>query len=536
MVPPSLEDMTGSHTLSVNSLEETEGGGRTTWVMAAFLLINAALGAGLLNYPVAYDRLGGIVYASIIQGFAVVLMATTMLVLVYCARLNNVHSYHDVMRTMCGRRVMQFSAASIAITCFGICITFLIIIGDQFDRIFATYIGDNFCTYWYATRTFTMAATAIATIWPMCYFRRLDFLRHVNVLGVVASFYIIFLNIYSYYTIREDTSSPPPMRTSPKSFLEFVAALPVVFFAYQTHEIVIPVHVSMKDKSIHAFSKSTAAALACLLALYCLAGTYGYQTFGSNVAPDIMLMYNAHDPIVLAGIIALVVKMITTYPPVLFCGRDTIVRILASSRRSKYQSIDDQRSRNETVAQSRYERKYHILITTAWNASVLALALIIPNITVAIGFLGSLASCNVFLFPGLALMSLARNYAHFKLLRDRANPVNRATTASAATTTAAGGSRRNEGDDTEDNDDEDVDVDDMQTLLTFKRRAWYSMRKKWVQVLLTTYGLFIILMGLVMFVIILIQVYHDVQTDIPHGAVCTADTGLAIGNNQTSGH
>lgn len=519
MIAPSHEDL-NSNTLSVNSLEETEGG-RTTWVMAAFLLINAALGAGLLNYPVAYDRLGGVVYASIIQGFAVILMATTMLVLVYCARLNNVSSYHDVMKTMCGRRVMQFSAASIAITCFGICITFLIIIGDQFDRIFATYIGDNFCTYWYATRTFTMSATAVATIWPMCYFRRLDFLRHVNVLGVVASFYIIFLNIYSFYTIRQETSSSPPMRTSPKSLLEFVAALPVVFFAYQTHEIVIPVHVSMKDKSIHAFSKSTAVALACLLALYCLAGTYGYQTFGSNVAPDIMLMYNAHDPIVLAGILALVVKMITTYPPVLFCGRDTIVRILASSRRSKYQSIDDRtRSSNETMVHSRYERKYHILITTAWNASVLMLALIIPNITVAIGFLGSLASCNVFLFPGLALMSLARNYVHLKLLRDRANPI---------TIT------NNIGDETEAEDNQE----EVRTLGTAKRnRAWYSMRKKWVQVFLTIYGLFIILMGIVMFVIILIQVYHDVQTDIPHGAVCTTDPagGGVLTNNQTNGH
>lgn len=38
-----------------------------TWPVAAFLLVNCALGAGVLNYPAAYDRLGGVLIATIIQ-------------------------------------------------------------------------------------------------------------------------------------------------------------------------------------------------------------------------------------------------------------------------------------------------------------------------------------------------------------------------------------------------------------------------------------------------------------------------------------
>ena len=37
------------------------------WGFASFLLVNAALGAGVLNYPVAYDRIGGITSATFIQ-------------------------------------------------------------------------------------------------------------------------------------------------------------------------------------------------------------------------------------------------------------------------------------------------------------------------------------------------------------------------------------------------------------------------------------------------------------------------------------
>ncbi|XP_027194001.2 sodium-coupled neutral amino acid transporter 7-like [Dermatophagoides pteronyssinus] len=516
------------HSSQNNNNGNGGGGGKITWIMGAFLLINAALGAGLLNYPVAYDRLGGLVYATIIQLFAAILMMTTMLILIYCAQINNEDSYHGVMRTMCGQRVMRISAASIAITCFGICVTFVIIIGDQFDRIFATYIGREFCHYWWANRFFTMTVTAIVFTWPMCYFRRLDFLRHINVLGVIASFYIIFLNIYSYYNHEPDPYHKYQIRTEPQSLLEFVAALPVVFFAYQTHEIVIPVYDTMAEKNIQSFSKSILISMLALLILYCLAGSYGYLTFGSNVAPDIMLMYNANDPIVLAGIIALIVKMITTYPPVVFCGRETIVRIILSryrrqqhqqQQRSGYECLSDQ-DENESLLSSRnnYEHRWNIIITTIWNISVLILAIVIPNITIAIGFLGSLASCNVFIFPGIALFALIKRYRQFGYNHQNNHHHNhhnnhgRKQRSKFIETTSA----------VQYVDDGDDDDDD---LIITERQSWFSSKfnirhNRWLQNLLQIYSIFIIMMGIIMFIIILIQVYHDFQQPFEHGAVC----------------
>lgn len=39
----------------------------TSWPVAAFLLVNAALGAGVLNYPYAYDKAGGVYFAAFLQ-------------------------------------------------------------------------------------------------------------------------------------------------------------------------------------------------------------------------------------------------------------------------------------------------------------------------------------------------------------------------------------------------------------------------------------------------------------------------------------
>lgn len=54
----------------------TPGSGRLS---AIFLVINAALGAGLLNFPQAFDQAGGIVTAIAVQGVSILLMTSYQL-------------------------------------------------------------------------------------------------------------------------------------------------------------------------------------------------------------------------------------------------------------------------------------------------------------------------------------------------------------------------------------------------------------------------------------------------------------------------
>lgn len=103
-----------------------------------------------------------------------------MFILVYCADFNQDDSYHDVLLSMCGKKAQQFSALSILLTCYGINITFLVIIGDQYDRMFNSLLADQWAQYWFLDRKFTILATAVLFIWPMCYARRIEFLRHAR--------------------------------------------------------------------------------------------------------------------------------------------------------------------------------------------------------------------------------------------------------------------------------------------------------------------------------------------------------------------
>lgn len=364
-----------------------------SWQVAAFLLVNAALGAGVLNYPAAYDRIGGVLIATILQLVLLVILAATMFVLIYCADQNNDGSYHDVLLTMCGKRSQQISAASIMLTCYGVSITFLIIIGDQYDRIFYSHLTE--CV-WYIDRRFTITITSIFLIWPMCYSQRLDFLKYAGTLGVFSMFYVVFLNIYQYIVleVRDDLKNAPSTATG----MSMVAIVPVFCFAYQCHEVVVPVYACMqeKERNMTGFGKTTALTLFILFILYSTAGTFGYLTFGSSVSSDIMQRYDAQDPLVMIGIIALVIKMITTYPPMIVCGRGAIDGLYAEFRKLPA---------DEFIAG---ESQRRVVISTIWFFSSLAIAIFTPNIGIVIELLGSLASVNVFIFPSLCLIALAR--------------------------------------------------------------------------------------------------------------------------------
>lgn len=46
----------------------------TSWFASVFLVVNAALGAGLLNFPDAYQQAGGVLIAVLIQAVCVLIL------------------------------------------------------------------------------------------------------------------------------------------------------------------------------------------------------------------------------------------------------------------------------------------------------------------------------------------------------------------------------------------------------------------------------------------------------------------------------
>lgn len=57
-----------------------------------------------------------------------------LLILAHCSDQTGARTLQDVLEGVCGRPGLIACSSAVALYCFGTCITFLIIIGDQFDR------------------------------------------------------------------------------------------------------------------------------------------------------------------------------------------------------------------------------------------------------------------------------------------------------------------------------------------------------------------------------------------------------------------
>ena len=60
----------------------------TSDLFTVFLIVNAALGAGLLNFPKAFDEAGGITVAILVQVAMLLFIIVALWVLAYCADRN----------------------------------------------------------------------------------------------------------------------------------------------------------------------------------------------------------------------------------------------------------------------------------------------------------------------------------------------------------------------------------------------------------------------------------------------------------------
>ncbi|KAL3243982.1 hypothetical protein MRX96_019560 [Rhipicephalus microplus] len=342
--------------------DATEGTGQMTTFSVALIMTTTALGAGLLHFPAAYNIAGGIIMATVLQLILVVSIGGTILTLAFCADVKKDRTYQGILLSM--------------------------FIGDQYDRIFASLHGPDFCHTWYMAREFTITLTAAAIVLPLNMLQHIEFLKYASSLGLAAVIYPCVLTCIAYFTERRPDNLY--IKVWPTNVRDVFLSTPVFCFAYQSHEVVISAYAAMRQRSLWNMARAIAICTAVLFVIYSTVGCFGYLTYGASVRPDIMEMFDATQAWVLVGLLALIFKMAVTYPLPAICARDAIEELYLELRGSPPENRKEVRARKTKLS-------------LAWFASTVGLAILPLDIGVAIKFLGCLAALNIFVFPGAVL-------------------------------------------------------------------------------------------------------------------------------------
>ncbi|KAG1928228.1 Aspartate aminotransferase [Pimephales promelas] len=83
-----------------NCLTNQRNEGKDIYIRGCFIVVNAALGAGLLNFPAAFNMAGGVTAGVTLQMCMMVFIITGLVILAYCSQVSNETTYQEVIRAV----------------------------------------------------------------------------------------------------------------------------------------------------------------------------------------------------------------------------------------------------------------------------------------------------------------------------------------------------------------------------------------------------------------------------------------------------
>lgn len=303
-------------------------------------------------------------------------------------------SFQAVIEHYAGHWFGLLAKLVIFINNFGACVVFLVVLGDQAERIvwLVSPSSLDICATWYLDRRFLVSMFGILIIMPLCLPSNFEVFKYTSFLGVSAATFVAFgVAIPRYIT----GVTPDPGPTPPSSHLplqaHFLKIIPIISFCFECHIEIPPMAAVLKEHSQSYYMKMVLGYLFLSTLVYTVGGVFGFLTFGETVQGDFLLSYSRKDPLVSVATFLLVLKVTSTFPVLFFCLRSVVLEIYM-----RCYTLQSRLSGNSILLR--------VILTVTMFIIILSTALVAPGITEAISLIGALSGLCIFVFPGLCFM------------------------------------------------------------------------------------------------------------------------------------
>ncbi|TKA67415.1 hypothetical protein B0A49_12333, partial [Cryomyces minteri] len=317
--------------------KEAGTSGQASWVSSVINLVNTIVGAGVLAMPSALSHMGIllgvfiILWAGLTAGFGLYLQTR-------CARYleRGKSSFFALSQITYPNAAVVFDTA-IAIKCFGVGVSYLIIIGDLMPGVVRGFTDS--ADGYLLDRHFWVTAFMLIVI-PLSFLRRLDSLKYTSVVALISIGYLVVLVVYHF--AKGDTMQERGEIRVIKwaGAVPTLASFPVIVFAYTCHQNMFSILNEINDSSPFRTTAVVTTSIGSSGAIYILVAIAGYLSFGNNVAGNIVGMY-APSAASTIGKAAIVVLVMFSYPLQVHPCRasvDAVLKWRPSSFRSRSSS------------------------------------------------------------------------------------------------------------------------------------------------------------------------------------------------------
>ncbi|KAK5170537.1 uncharacterized protein LTR77_005125 [Saxophila tyrrhenica] len=287
-------------------------GGNASWSSSVINLVNTIVGAGVLAMPHAMSNMGitlgvlVILWSGLTSGFGLYLQTR-------CARYldRGSASFFALSQITYPNAAVLFDAA-IAIKCFGVGVSYLIIIGDLMPGVVLGFARDGGGNEFLLDRRFWITAFMLIVI-PLSFLRRLDSLKYTSIIALVSIAYLVVLVVYHFGSGDTLADRGEIHWLKWQGIVPTLGSFPVIVFAYTCHQNMFSILNEIKDNSPFRTTSVVFASNGISSSIYVLVAVTGYLSFGDAVIGNIVGQYR---PSIFStiGRAAIVIMVMFSYP------------------------------------------------------------------------------------------------------------------------------------------------------------------------------------------------------------------------------
>ncbi len=426
----------GTPNLSKRDLIGTAG--QASWISSVINLLNTIVGAGVLAMPLALSHMGillgtfVILWAGITAGFGLYLQTR-------CARyLERGSASFFALSQITYPNAAVFFDAAIAIKCFGVGVSYLIIIGDLMPVVVRGFAHEGQLGAFMFDRHFWVTAFMLVVI-PFSFLRRLDSLKYTSVVALISIGYLVILVVYHFAahdTLPDGHYKTPLRKLKWAGAVPALSSFPVIVFAYTCHQNMFSILNEIKDNSHFRTTAVLTASNGTAASIYILVAITGYLSFGNEIGGNIVAQY-APSFSTTIGQAMIVVLVIFSYPLQVHPCRASVDAVLKWRPSAKLKarltpsatpsSVDSSPPRNIPLLRPGRQRNTELsetrfaAITTVIIILSYIVAMTVSSLEAVLAYVGSTGSTSIsFILPGLFYYKISSpdSPLHQKLIKE----------------------------------------------------------------------------------------------------------------------
>ncbi|KAF5350248.1 hypothetical protein D9758_007851 [Tetrapyrgos nigripes] len=374
-------------------------------------LTNTIIGSGMLTFPLAMAS-AGIIPGMITCIFSGCCAAFGLYLLSLCARqARHRRASFFAISQLTFPKAAVFLDLAIATKCFGVSISYLIIIKSLAPNVVASLYHDLSTKEppaWTSSGR-TWISLFMILLAPLSLLRRLDSLRHTSYISLFSVAYLVVIVIRCYYWPLKDMPEPGDIHLihfTPS----FVSTFPIQVFAFTCSQNLFPVFNEVQNNSQERMNLVIGSSIGSAALTYEVIAVFGYLTFGSKVGANVIAMYPATSLFVAVGQLAILILVMFSYPLQVHPCRNCLDKVFHFGQSAPKAITNDDDDEDIDHASTEMSTLKHVLLSSAVIISTFTIAYLVDDLQMVLSFVGSTGSTTIsFILPGLFYWKLTRD-------------------------------------------------------------------------------------------------------------------------------